>query len=124
MKSTNMKTYAFALVLAIVISSLTFAQDKQKTDVPKKAKKQMSCCGNMNAADTEAKSDSGKVNNEIVVNLDDIDKNKDGKVFIDGMCPDVVKDEAGECPNCGMQLKEVSIKKAKLFLQKNCVKLK
>ncbi|MGK9368398.1 heavy metal-binding domain-containing protein [Melioribacter sp. Ez-97] len=39
----------------------------------------------------------------------DYDKNKDGKVFQCSMCPNEISDEAGECPACGMKLKEVSV---------------
>ena len=53
------------------------------------------------------------------INVDEIDKNKNGKVFIDGMCKDVVKDEARECQKCGMKLKEVSLDEAKKFIEKD-----
>ena len=124
MKSINMKNFAFVLAFAIAISSLTFAQTKQKTAAPKKAAKKMSCCSDMSTSDKESKSDSTGMSKQLVMNLEEIDKNKDGKVFIDGMCKDVVKDEAGECPKCGMALKEVSIKKAKSFLEKKGVVVK
>lgn len=43
--------------------------------------------------------------------------NNDGKVFIDGMCKDIVKDEPGKCPNCGMTLKEVTLEEARMFIE-------
>ncbi|MBA4320221.1 MAG: hypothetical protein C0412_17630 [Flavobacterium sp.] len=53
------------------------------------------------------------------IDLNAIDKNKDGKVYIDGMCTDVVKDEPGNCPKCGMKLREVTLKQAIEFIKGN-----
>jgi hypothetical protein len=58
------------------------------------------------------------------IDLAAIDENKDGKVFQDQMCWNVISDEAGECPQCGMILKEVSIEKAKENLLKHDYKVK
>ncbi len=48
----------------------------------------------------------------------DFDKNKDGKVFQCTMCANEISDEPGECPTCGMKLKEVSLDKAQQNLSK------
>ena len=53
------------------------------------------------------------------IDLAAIDENDDGKVYQDQMCWNVVSDESGECPQCGMKLKEVSLEKAKANLEKN-----
>jgi len=53
------------------------------------------------------------------INLAAIDENKDGKVYQDQMCWNVISDKPGECPQCGMILKEVSLEKAKENLVKN-----
>jgi len=58
------------------------------------------------------------------IDLKAIDKNKDGKVFQDQMDCNVIADEAGECPLCGMNLKEVTIVKAKENLVKHNFKVK
>ncbi len=58
------------------------------------------------------------------IDLVAIDKNKDGKVFQDPMDWNVISDKAGECPLCGMTLKEVSLNKAKENLLKNGFKVK
>lgn len=75
------------------------------------------------------KMDSSKTNKESWVregeiDLKAIDKNKDGKVFQDMMDWNVISDEAGECPLCGMKLKEVTIEKAKENLVKHNFKVK
>jgi hypothetical protein len=69
-----------------------------------------------------------KIDSSIVrsgtIDLIMIDKNKDGKVYQDQMCWNVISDKAGECPQCGMKLKEVSLEKAKENLLKNDYKVK
>lgn len=59
-----------------------------------------------------------------VIDLKAIDKNKDGKVYQDQMCWNVISDKPGECPQCGMTLKEVSLEKAKENLIKHDFKVK
>ena len=59
-----------------------------------------------------------------VINLKAIDKNKDGKVFQDQMDFNVISDKPGECPLCGMTLKEVTLKEAKAVLLKHGFKVK
>jgi uncharacterized protein with PIN domain len=58
------------------------------------------------------------------IDLIDIDKNKDSKVFQDTMDWNVISDETGECPLCGMKLKEVTLEKAKENLLKHNFKVK
>lgn len=75
----------------------------------------------------EMKSDSTGENSIIregEIDLAAIDKNKDGKVYQDQMCWNVISDEPGKCPQCGMILKEVSLKKAKENLLKHGYKVK
>ena len=50
--------------------------------------------------------------------------NKDGKVYQDVMDWNVISDTPGECPVCGMELKEVSLEKATENLIKNNFKVK
>ena len=59
-----------------------------------------------------------------VVDLKPIDENDDGKVYQDQMCWNVVSDESGECPQCGMKLQEVSLEKAKKNLEENGFEVK
>jgi len=59
-----------------------------------------------------------------VIDLLAIDKNKDGKVYQDQMHLNVISDESGKCPLCGMKLKEVSLDKAKENLVKLGFKVK
>ena len=59
-----------------------------------------------------------------VIDLQMIDLNKDGKIFQDQMDWNVISDEPGKCPLCGMKLKEVSLEKAKENLLKHDFKVK
>ncbi len=68
--------------------------------------------------------DNNSIVREGVIDLKAIDENGDGKVYQDQMCWNVVSDESGECPQCGMKLKEVSLDKAKTNLEKNGFKVK
>lgn len=61
---------------------------------------------------------------EGAIDLSAIDENGDGKVYQDQMCWNVVSDKAGDCPKCGMKLKEVSLEKAKANLEKNGFEVK
>jgi transcription initiation factor IIE alpha subunit len=56
---------------------------------------------------------------EGIIDLNQIDENKDGKVYEDMMDYNVISDKPGTCPLCGMTLKEVSLEKAKSNLSKN-----
>lgn len=58
------------------------------------------------------------------IDLKAIDANGDGKVFQDQMDWNVISDEAGECPLCGMKLKEVSLNAAKAKLIEKGFKVK
>jgi len=61
---------------------------------------------------------------EGTIDLAAIDENGDGKVYQDQMCWNVVSDKAGECPQCGMKLKEVSLEEAKANLEENGFEVK
>ncbi|MEJ5352051.1 MAG: heavy metal-binding domain-containing protein [Melioribacteraceae bacterium] len=58
------------------------------------------------------------------IDLNAIDKNKDGKVYQDQMDFNVISDKPGECPLCGMNLKEVTLQQAKENLLKHNFKVK
>ena len=75
------------------------------------------------------KMDSSKLMKESIVregkiDLIAIDENKDGKVYQDMMDWNVISDKAGECPLCGMKLKEVNLEKAKENLVKHGFEVK
>ncbi len=59
-----------------------------------------------------------------VIDLKMIDKNNDGKLYQDMMDWNVISDEPGECPLCGMELMEMSIEAVKKNLIDNGFKVK
>lgn len=61
---------------------------------------------------------------EGTIDVASIDHNGDGKVFQDAMDWNVISDEAGKCPLCGMILKEVTVDQAIKNLNKNGFKTK
>jgi len=124
MKTTNIKSIIFILAISMAISTLTLAQHQHNSDPPEKETMKMGCCKDMNQSESEVSPDSTVTSDQMIIDLEKIDKNKDGKVFVDGMCKDVVKDEPGNCPKCGMILKEVSIEEVKNDLLKNGFKVK
>ena len=104
------------VVLISFISVFSFAQEKPETE-----KKEIT--QNME----HMKSDSNKTNKLVrkgEIDLKAIDKNKDGKVYQDMMDWNVISDEPGKCPLCGMTLKEVTLNKAKENLIKHGFKVK
>lgn len=75
--------------------------------------------------------DSSKMKNhkssivrEEPIDLKAIDANGNGMVFQDQMDWNVISDEAGECPLCGMELKEMSLNAAKAKLIENGFEVK
>jgi len=67
----------------------------------------------------EHSDDNNDIIREGIINVEDIDRNRDGKVFQDPMDWNVISDEDGRCPVCGMFLKEVTIAEAKKNLKEN-----
>jgi hypothetical protein len=72
----------------------------------------------------EMMKDNKSIVHEGTIDLTAIDENGDGKVYQDQMCWNVVSDESGECPQCGMKLKELSLEKAKTNLEENGFEVK
>ncbi len=54
-----------------------------------------------------------------IINVEAIDKNKDGKIFECPMDWNIISDEDGRCPECNMFLKEYSIEETKQNLEMN-----
>ena len=74
-----------------------------------------------NAAVESAQSDLVRTGE---IDIDAIDKNGDGKVYECPMDWNVISDEAGDCPVCGMKLREYSFVGVKSNLDKYGYKYK
>ena len=126
-----LKQVVISAVLVSFLGVFTLAQEKPETEKKEMHKHMdhMKSDSTMNGMhhNMKMKSDSTdrlSIVREGVIDLKAIDKNKDGKVFQDQMCWNVISDNPGECPQCGMILKEVSLDKAKENLEKNDYKVK
>jgi len=138
-----LKQFVITIALVSFLGAYTLAQEKPDTDKKEKKDCAKGCCsdhesnGKMTMAQMDADSThkehhqmktKSMSENSIVregeINLTAIDANKNGKVYQDQMCWNVISDEPGECPQCGMILKEVSLEKAKENLIKNDYKVK
>ena len=123
-----LKQISLILVLFSLSGIFLLAQDKPETDKKVHTKmNHMESDSSMDRMEHDMK--SGSVDDESIIregeiDLDAIDENGDGMVFQDQMCWNVISDKAGECPQCGMTLKEVTIKKAKENLLKHEYKVK
>lgn len=116
---------AFIIAFTLVFSSASFAQEKQmqmkdssKTNMMMHKMKGM----NDKKSDLHSLSDSSIVRKGII-DLNAIDKNNDGKIFQCPMELNVISDSNGECPECGMNLREISIQDAKAKLLKRGFKV-
>lgn len=130
-----MKTFALKITVAVIaILTLSFAnafaQDSTKINMEHNHKMEMGkdMHHHMHMHEDMEMDSSGtteqSIEREGEIDLESIDANKDGKVFQDQMDWNVISDKPGECPLCGMKLKEVTLEKAKENLTKNGFKVK
>jgi hypothetical protein len=124
---------ATLLITLIITAGVSFAQEDSskshmnhdhKMDMKKDDHKHMDHNEMMGSDHKEMMDESKSIIQEGTIDLATIDENGDGKVYQDQMCWNVISDKAGDCPQCGMKLKEVSLEKAKANLEKNDFKVK
>ncbi len=140
-----LKQLVVTIALVSFLSVFTMAQDQTTTEKTEKKECAKGCCEghgsktNMTMAHMEMDSthsdhkhhqiksmetEEVSIVREGEIDLVAIDANGDGMVYQDQMCWNVISDKPGECPQCGMILKEVSLEKAKENLQKNDYQVK
>ena len=127
MLSNISKTFPLVLVFAIMFTVLSFAQQDSsaKTMDMKIHKMEMMNDSTHQMKDNENMSnEKDSIVRSGVIDIETIDKNKNGKVYQDLMDYNVISDKPGTCPLCGMKLKEVSLEKAKEVLIKHNFKVK
>jgi len=113
MKTRLNKTLQIGILASGIIVLSIFTSCNQDNKTPDH--------GSMNM---EKEQSNSAIVHEGMIDLMSIDKNKDGKVFQDPMDWNVISDEAGRCPICKMNLKEVSLEEAKENLLKNDYQVK
>ena len=116
---------AILFFIVLAISSATMAQETAKQDTSKSEMKKMNCSkDNQNSEATmNCKKGAGQATTT-EIDVDGIDKNKDDKVFQCQMNYEVILDNPGVDPKCGMKLEEVSLEKAKENLISHGYKVK
>jgi hypothetical protein len=108
----------YIFIAAFMLAGLSNAQDKNENqDSTKMNMNHMKMDHSTMKQAADSTSDTSIVR-EGVIDLNAIDANKDGMVYQDMMDYNVISDEPGTCPLCGMTLKEVSLEKAKMYLEK------
>ena len=97
--------------------------DSSKTMMMKNHKHKMMMGKMKSSMKTKMKNESSMVRKGII-DLKAIDKNKDGFVYQDRMDWNVISDNPGTCPLCGMKLKKYSIEQASKNLIEHGFKVK
>lgn len=153
MKTYLNKIAVLSVAVFLFAMSYTFAQDSTKTAEHKQnmgmKKDSSGCMKNMDKKEMKMDKKSGmdhgtmmdmkgmkgmkhETSTELdssvirkgIIDLETIDKNKDGKIYQDVMDFNVLSDTPGKCPICGMTLKEVTLEEAKKNLEKHDFRVK
>jgi hypothetical protein len=139
MLNNNSKSVVIFLMVLLIAAGLSCGQEgdsneQNQSDMnhetmmdTSKMKNQHNHMDHEKMKDSEHKKmmqDDKSIVHEGVIDLAAIDENGNGKVYQDQMCWNVISDKAGECPQCGMKLKEVSLEKAKENLEENGFEVK
>jgi predicted small secreted protein len=105
------------VILGIAVFALVFSIScgEKQTEEPMKMK--------MNSEETQMPSDQAWIRTE-PVDVKAVDANKDGYVYQDPMDWNVISDEEGKCPKCGMTLKKVTIEEAIKNLKDHGISIK
>ncbi len=118
MLSGILRKVSYIFIAAFIFAGLSMAQDKTvNQDSAKMNMDHMKMDHSQMKEAADSTADSSIVR-EGVIDLNAIDANKDGKVYQDMMDYNVISDAPGTCPLCGMTLKEVTLEKAKMYLEK------
>ncbi|MHB8905368.1 MAG: YHS domain-containing protein [Melioribacteraceae bacterium] len=117
-------TLLFLLILSASVLKISAQEKPMQMKDSAKTHMKMHKMKGMKEKNIEAASlsDSNIVRKGII-DLMAIDKNKDGKIFQCPMEVNVISDSKGECPECRMNLKEISIQDAKTKLLKRGFKV-
>ena len=131
MLTNIVKSINLIFVFTFMFTMLVLAQDKQDSatksntmNMDMHKMEMMKDSTHQTKSNEEMSNEKDSIVRSGVIDLEAIDKNKDGKVYQDVMDFNVISDNPGKCPLCGMKLKEVTIEKAKKNLIENNFKVK
>ncbi len=116
-----MKTLKYIFLLVTVVS-FTISCSGNEQNNAEKAPEQMKTPTQEHT--TNMKNATSELIRKGEIDVASIDKNGDGKVFECPMDWNVISDHPGDCPVCGMHLKEFSIAETESNLEKYGYKVK
>jgi Cu(I)/Ag(I) efflux system membrane fusion protein len=102
------KKMSLTILSLFLIVGSSLAQVDAKADKSEK-KCDGECCSNKM---TDAKMDHSNMIDHWMMDVKSMDKNNDGSIYQCPMHANQISDKPGECSECGMDLKKVSIKDA------------
>jgi uncharacterized protein with PIN domain len=124
-----MKYLTIAAVATILLAFTACGSNDQEADTHMESNTHME--ENMHSDDQSMYSDqTADLKSEkrwvrtVPIDVNAIDENGDGYVYQDHMDWNVIADEEGRCPECGMYLKKTSIEDTKANLRENGFKVK
>lgn len=110
------------LLGAVALSLAMFAACSSKNTANEEQMNSEGAMGSMQQSDTLKSSEEWIREEPVDVNA--VDQNQDGSVYQDQMDWNVIADEEGKCPKCGMTLKKVTVDEAIANLESNGFKVK
>lgn len=137
MKSPNLlalwslKVFSYFSVVVIISAALITGCGEKKNYTPDNKLPEVSAdstrpdnTGNVKGGTSPEGTDTsgegvGSIVRQGIIEVASIDRNKDGKVYQCPMDWNVIDDKPGACPECKMDLEEVSITKARENLVRN-----
>lgn len=137
MKSPNLlalwslKVFSYLSVVVIISAALITGCGEKKNYTPDNKLPEVSAdstrpdnTGNVKGGTSPEGTDTsgegvGSIVRQGIIEVASIDRNKDGKVYQCPMDWNVIDDKPGACPECKMDLEEVSITKARENLVRN-----
>ena len=115
-----MKIKSLLITIFLMAAFTISCSEQKKEEVTEKME--------MNKDKTKSEHSIGEATSELVregvIDVVSLDKNNDGKIYECPMDWNVLSDAHGDCPVCGMNLKEYSLKDIKTNLDKYGYKYK
>ena len=109
-----MKIKTILIIASLVIAFTNSCSEQNKEEVSEKMEMQKDKAMSDHSIDKA----TSELVREGVIDLKAIDANADGKIYECPMDWNVLDDKAGDCPVCGMNLKEYSLEDTKANLDK------
>lgn len=110
--------------LRAALSMFSESKTDSLADKKKKDKKNMDMSKKAGNTKVSLVANDTSIVRKGIINVEAIDKNKDGKLYEDIMDWNVISDKPGNCPICGMKLREMTVAQVKHNLKTHGFKYK